>query len=68
MIAIEQTNVTLSLTENEDLSIKLFNLQGQEVKNIHTGNLSVGNHSFLIEKGNIAKAVKGESVGTKVIK
>jgi hypothetical protein len=64
-LAIDQTNVALSLTENRDLSISLFNLQGQEVKNIHTGNLSTGDHSFLIEKGNIASGMYIVSIQTK---
>jgi len=50
-------DISISLEKNQDLSIELINLQGQTVKQIHTGNLGSGQHYFSIEKGNLASGV-----------
>lgn len=51
------TNISISLEENQDLSIELMNLQGQSVKNIHTGALASGQHIFNVEKGDLASGI-----------
>jgi len=56
-LVVDNTNINISLEKSDDLSISLYNLNGQEIRNIHTGNLSAGNHHFTVEKGNISSGI-----------
>lgn len=51
------TNISISLDKNQDLSIELINLQGQVVKEIHTGNLGAGQHHFNVAKADLASGI-----------
>lgn len=64
-VTSDQTNMSFSLPKTEDIAISLFNFQGQEIRNIHTGNLSEGPHSFLVEKENIASGIYILSIQTE---
>lgn len=39
-------NVSFQTLENDFITIKIYDMQGQEIMNLYNGNLSVGNHSF----------------------
>lgn len=56
-LVVENTDINISLEQSDELSIALYNMNGQVVRNIHTGNLNAGNHHFTIEKGNIPSGI-----------
>ncbi len=39
-------DVSFSTSENEYTTIKIYDLQGREIRNLYSGQLSAGNHSF----------------------
>jgi len=50
----DETTVSLTLEEQTDLSINLYDLNGKVVRQIQQGNLPTGNHQFTIQKDNLA--------------
>lgn len=46
-------NVSFEIMESEFTTIKIYDLQGREIRNLFSGNLSVGNHSFHYSMGEL---------------
>ncbi|MBN2088859.1 T9SS type A sorting domain-containing protein [candidate division KSB1 bacterium] len=41
-----ETNIRFQLPENADISLQIYNLQGQAIRTIYNGNLSAGYHTY----------------------
>lgn len=41
-----ETNITFTLSKNEQIKLAIFNERGELVTNLYSGNLNSGNHSF----------------------
>ena len=51
------TTISLKIAEKSNVSLKIYNSLGQLVKNVHSGVLQSGSHSFVIQSSNWASGV-----------
>ncbi len=50
-------NITVELPTNSHIEIKLFNVLGRLVQNVHVGKLKTGVHNFHVHGENLASGV-----------
>lgn len=51
------TNISFSIPEASDVSLKIYNLLGQEVASLVDGKVAAGNHSFTFNAGNLSSGL-----------
>ncbi len=51
------TNISVNLREKSDISLNIYNINGQLVKTVFSGSLEVGNHDIVLDGKNLVSGI-----------